>query len=156
MTLHLFLAGLGILIHAGVFPPTGSQAADVGGESARALAAGRTLYQERGCVNCHEPDRCGVGPSLDGLFGKAVKDRTRGVAIVDESYLREAILNPAATVAEGFPPGMPDVRGSADRTRTAGAHRLPEVVERACSSTAPAGDAARPDVERVVPSERLV
>jgi cytochrome c oxidase subunit 2 len=30
---------------------------------------------------------------------------------VDESYLREAILNPSATVAVGFPPVMPTFAG---------------------------------------------
>jgi cytochrome c oxidase subunit 2 len=48
---------------------------------------------------------------LHGLFGSPVQDRERGVAIVDESYLREAILNPSATVAEGFAPDMPTFAG---------------------------------------------
>ena len=51
MTPYMLFAGLGILIYAGV--ANGSEAALVGGESARALAAGRTLFQERGCVGCH-------------------------------------------------------------------------------------------------------
>jgi cytochrome c1 len=34
-----------------------------------------------------------------------------GVAFVDESYLREAILNPSATVAMGFTPVMPTFAG---------------------------------------------
>lgn len=69
------------------------------------------LFQERGCVGCHEPDACGVGPELHGLFGSPVQDPGRGVAIVDEAYLREAILNPSATVAVGFPPIMPTFAG---------------------------------------------
>jgi cytochrome c oxidase subunit 2 len=139
MTAYILFAGLGFLIYAGValaetaiagssggayvasalqseggasiISPNGSRAAQVAGESARALAAGKTLFQERGCVGCHEPDKCGVGPLLHGLFGSPVQDRERGVAIVDESYLREAILNPSATVAEGFAPDMPTFAG---------------------------------------------
>jgi mono/diheme cytochrome c family protein len=89
----------------------GSGAAVLGSESARALAAGRTLFQERGCVGCHRPDGTGVGPTLHGLFGSPVQDPACGVAFVDESYLSEAILNPLATVAMGFPPVMPAFAG---------------------------------------------
>ena len=127
MTLYMLFAGLGILIYTGVAYaaagvelfageasinlPNGSQAAVVGSESARALAAGRTLFQERGCAGCHEPDKCGVGPTLHGLFGSTVQDPGGGATIVDESYLRVAILNPSATVAVGFEPLMPTFAG---------------------------------------------
>jgi mono/diheme cytochrome c family protein len=87
--------------------PNGSQAAVVGSESARVLAAGNTLFQQRGCVGCHQPDGTGFGPTLHGLFGSPVQDPACGVAFVDESYLSEAILNPSATVAVGFLPIMP-------------------------------------------------
>ena len=113
--------GLAILIHTGVAAagfssaqaalPKGSEAAEVGGESARVLAVGRTLFQGRGCVDCHEPELCSVGPSLDGLFGSAVQAPGRGVTMVDESYVREAILNPSATVAVGYSPMMPTFAG---------------------------------------------
>ena len=96
---------------ASIASPNGSHVSVVGSESARALAAGRTLFRERGCVGCHEPDQCGVGPTLYGLFGRPVQDSRRGVAIVDESYVREAILNPSATVAVGFPDIMPTFAG---------------------------------------------
>jgi cytochrome c oxidase subunit II len=69
------------------------------------------VTREGGCVGCHEPDQCGVGPTRDGLFGGQVQDPERRVAIVDESCLREAILNPLATVAEGYPPDMPTFAG---------------------------------------------
>ena len=91
--------------------PNGPQAAVVGGESVRAVDAGRKVFQERGCVGCHRPDATGVGPTLQGLFGSPVQDPACGVAIVDESYLREAIDNPSATVAVGFPPVMPSFTG---------------------------------------------
>ena len=87
-----------------------SQSAVVGAES-QALAVGTKLFEERGCAGCHNPDSTGVGPVLQGLFGTPVQDSACGVAIVDESYLREAILNPTATVAMGFPPVMPTFAG---------------------------------------------
>jgi len=88
-----------------------SQSAVVGGES-QEVAAGKRLFQQRGCAGCHRADSTGVGPRLDGLFGRPVQDPACGVAIVDESYLREAILNPSATVAPGFAPVMPTFAGS--------------------------------------------
>ena len=48
---------------------------------------------------------------LQGLFGSPVQEPACGVAFVDESYLREAILNPSATVAVGFAPVMPTFAG---------------------------------------------
>ena len=84
----------------------GSQTVVVEDGSAR-LAAGKTLFQKRGCIGCHRADGTGVGPTLQGLFGSPVQDPTCGVAMVDESYVREAILNPSATVATGFPAVMP-------------------------------------------------
>ena len=56
--------------------------------------------------------RCvATAQTLHGLFGSPVQDPRRGVAIVDESYLREAIVNPSATVAEGYAPMMPTFAG---------------------------------------------
>ncbi len=87
-----------------------SPSAVAGGES-QALAFGMTLFEDRSCAGCDKADSTGVGPRLDGLFGSPVQDPGCGVAIVDESYLREAIENPSATVAVGFPPVMPSFAG---------------------------------------------
>jgi len=97
---------------AGVAAPTAFRAAAVRGESERrAVAAGRKLFQERGCVSCHRPDEAGIGATLRGLFGSPVQDPACGVANVDESYLREAILTPSATVAAGYAAVMPTFAG---------------------------------------------
>ena len=141
MTLYMLFAGLAILIYTGaayaktavsafssasvailiaatgepgdarIVSPNGSRAAVVGNESARALAAGSTLFQERGCAGCHRRDATGAGPTLHGLFGSPVEYPRSATAIADESYLREAILNPSATVAMGFAPAMPTFAG---------------------------------------------
>jgi len=87
-----------------------SQSAVVVRES-QAVPEGMRLFEQRGCASCHKADATGVGPVLHGLFGSPVQDPACGVAIVDESYLREAILNPSATVAVGFAPVMPTFAG---------------------------------------------
>jgi mono/diheme cytochrome c family protein len=101
----------GVVAGASIASPIGSQTAAVGSESARAVAGGRTLFYERGCAGCHRPDATGIGPTLHRLFGSPVQDPACGFAFVDESYLREAIENPSATVAVGFPPVMPSFAG---------------------------------------------
>ena len=69
------------------------------------------LLEKFGCLGCHTLDGTKkVGPSLKGLFGSKV-EVTRGgkemEVVVDEAYLRESIVAPAAAVVEGFPPIMP-------------------------------------------------
>jgi hypothetical protein len=95
--LVFFTGGVAILVaaarepgDASIVSPSQSRAALVRRESARALAAERTLFQERGCLGCHRPDATGVGPTLHGVFGSMVQDPECGMAMVDESYLREA------------------------------------------------------------------
>ena len=141
MTLYMLFAGLAILIHAGgaaagfrgaqVALPNGSEAAEVGGESARSLAVGRTLFQGRGCVDCHEPELCGLGPSLEGLFGSPVQDsEARSSRLWTNLYLREAILNPSATVAVGYPPIMPTFAGQLTEEELQALIVVHKVVER--------------------------
>jgi mono/diheme cytochrome c family protein len=85
----------------------GSRTEVAAAQPAGAVAAGRTLFHKSGCIACHRPDGSGHGPSLHGLVGRVVADQGYGAAIVDESYIREAILNPMGTVAAGYPPIMP-------------------------------------------------
>jgi hypothetical protein len=68
---------------------------------------GKALYSELGCFACHSTDGTrGHGPSFLNLYGNPRKLTGRTESIMaDDAYLRESILNPAAQVADGFPPG---------------------------------------------------
>jgi cytochrome c oxidase subunit II len=72
---------------------------------------GASLFQEKGCANCHLPDGSGRGPSLVGLFGRPVHLATGAAANANEAYLREAILNPSAISVAGRAPVMPSYQG---------------------------------------------
>ena len=48
---------------------------------------------------------------LEGLFGKTVTLQSGETITVDEAYVRESILNPAAKIAAGFQPIMPTFQG---------------------------------------------
>jgi cytochrome c oxidase subunit 2 len=69
---------------------------------------GAKLYIKKACVTCHTVDGSAkVAPTFKGLFGREefLADGSR--VIVDENYLRESILTPAAKVVAGYQPVMP-------------------------------------------------
>ena len=74
-------------------------------------AAGEKLFGRLGCSTCHRSDGSGRGPSLVGKFGRTEKLTSGETISVDESYLRESILNPQAKIVAGYPPIMPTFKG---------------------------------------------
>ena len=81
-------------------------------------AEGRLVYERVGCMACHANDRSTpdrLGPPLAGLYGSS-RRLAGGTTEVraDEPYLREAILEPAAKIVEGYERngiGMPSYAG---------------------------------------------
>ncbi len=60
------------------------------------VATGETLAASNGCVACHSTDGVdGAGPTWQGLS-----------ASVDAEYIRVAIINPNAVIAEGYTAGV--------------------------------------------------
>lgn len=83
-----------------------------GGAAEGSLASsGEKLFQQLACITCHRSDAQGRGPVLQGLFGKEVLLQNGGKVTVDESYIRESILNPRAKIVAGFQPIMPTFQG---------------------------------------------
>ncbi len=84
-------------------------------EKPRALVRGDLLIQEKGCLACHSTDGTPrVGPTLKGIFGKAVIVLTEGKERqlrVDEDYLQRSLAEPNADVVKGFPAIMPTQKG---------------------------------------------
>ena len=73
---------------------------------------GRKLYKIHGCGQCHSTDGSPLtGPTFQGIFGHQVSLAGGGTVKVDENYIRESILNPAAKVVAGFEPVMPTFQG---------------------------------------------
>lgn len=69
---------------------------------------GRELYRAQGCIGCHSVDGSrNVGPTLQGLYGRTVTLVDGSQITADEAYIREAIVEPRATVVQGYPPAMP-------------------------------------------------
>lgn len=75
------------------------------------VAAGEGLFQQLGCVGCHNPNGGGAGPSLVGAFGNEQALEGGAVATVDENYVRESIIKPQAKIVAGYQPVMPSYQG---------------------------------------------
>lgn len=118
---HLFCAQYCGAFHAGmegwviVMEPNEYERWLNSGASGETLeAAGQRLFQDRGCATCHVEAGGGRGPSLRGVFGHPVRLARGLTPTVDESYLREAILNPNSDPVAGYPPIMPAFQGQLD------------------------------------------
>ena len=72
---------------------------------------GEKLFKDLACATCHKEDTTGRGPTLIGLYGKAVTLDTGDTVEADEPYLRESIVNPRARMVTGFQPIMPTFQG---------------------------------------------
>lgn len=85
-------------------PSTG----DVSGSGDDLVVQGQRLAQSLGCLACHSVDGSkGIGPGWQGLYGKA-ETLADGTSIkVDEGYLKESVLNPAAKIVKGYAAVMP-------------------------------------------------
>jgi cytochrome c oxidase subunit II len=84
------------------------------GESGSAMSmadAGQELFAQLGCPTCHAGGGDTRGPALAGLFGKTVQLEGGVSAVVDEEYLRRAILDPAGQLVAGYRPIMPTYKG---------------------------------------------
>ena len=78
-----------------------------GGPPVTPAQAGETLFQQMGCITCHDAGAASRGPHLTGVFGSKVVLRGGETVVADPSYIRESILTPAAKVVDGYAPLMP-------------------------------------------------
>jgi cytochrome c oxidase subunit 2 len=115
---HLFCAEYCGTNHSGmigrvvVMEPADYQDWLAGGGSDLPLEArGEQLFQELACNTCHLGSGEGRGPSLEQVFGSQVALTNGATVNVDESYLRESILNPQAKLVAGYGPVMPTFQG---------------------------------------------
>ncbi|MGB8441262.1 MAG: cytochrome c oxidase subunit II [Candidatus Acidiferrales bacterium] len=83
-----------------------------GGSKNESMAqTGERLFTQLGCVTCHVAEGTGRGPSLVGLYGKPEKLRSGDTKVVDETLVRQAIVNPNSILLPNYPPIMPTFQG---------------------------------------------
>lgn len=117
-TFHIFCAEYCGNNHSGmigtvtVMEPRDFQAWLAGGRQEGPPAQlGERLFSQLACNTCHLETNQGRGPSLKDLMGTQVKLQNGQTVTVDETYIRESILNPQAKLVEGYQPLMPTFQG---------------------------------------------
>jgi cytochrome c oxidase subunit 2 len=72
---------------------------------------GQELFSRLACDTCHLPDGSGAGPALQGKFGKQVVLSGGQTRVMDEAYLRQAIVDPGSLPLPNYRQVMPTFRG---------------------------------------------
>jgi len=72
---------------------------------------GERLFSSLSCGACHNGQPDARGPNLANVYGSRLTLTTGQPVLVDEAYLRQAILNPSAHITQGFAPIMPTYQG---------------------------------------------
>lgn len=71
---------------------------------------GKALYEKLQCGSCHAASDNDQGPSLMGIAGTN-RPLKEGVALADDEYLREAIVDPYRRLTKGYDVSMADNYG---------------------------------------------
>jgi cytochrome c oxidase subunit 2 len=83
-----------------------------GSTSGMSLAQnGERLFASMGCNACHSGNAAARGPSLAGVYGSKLTLTNGSQVLVNEAYLRDAILNPSQHITAGYAPIMPTYQG---------------------------------------------
>ena len=78
------------------------------GGAKRDLEQGRQLMESEGCLSCHSTDGSEIaGPTLRNIVGRKEKKDDGSEIVVDDEYLRDAILDPEKFIVVGYDPIMP-------------------------------------------------
>jgi cytochrome c oxidase subunit 2 len=74
--------------------------------NAELAAAGKEYFNQYACSTCHSmAGQAGIGPALNGIYGKKVQLEDGSSVVRDDAYLRESILQPDAKTVKGYPKG---------------------------------------------------
>jgi cytochrome c oxidase subunit 2 len=83
-----------------------------GSTSGNSLAQnGERLFSSLSCNACHNAQPDARGPSLANVYGAQLTLSTGQSIVVDDAYLREAILSPSQHITQGYAPIMPTYQG---------------------------------------------
>jgi cytochrome c oxidase subunit II len=72
---------------------------------------GAKLFNQLGCATCHVANDTGTAPSLVGIYGKPEKLRDGSTRTVDETLIRQAIIEPNSILLPHYQPIMPTFQG---------------------------------------------
>jgi cytochrome c oxidase subunit 2 len=72
---------------------------------------GERLFASMGCNACHSGSAAARGPNLAGVYGSKLQLTNGSTVLVNDAYLRDAILNPSQHITAGYAPIMPTYQG---------------------------------------------
>jgi cytochrome c oxidase subunit 2 len=72
---------------------------------------GERLFASMGCNACHSGSAAARGPNLAGVYGSKLQLTNGSQVVVNDAYLRDAILNPSQHITAGYAPIMPTYQG---------------------------------------------
>lgn len=72
---------------------------------------GARLFNQLGCATCHVANDTGTAPSLVGIYGKSEPLRDGSTRVVDETLIRQAIIDPNSVLLPHYSPIMPTFKG---------------------------------------------
>ena len=72
---------------------------------------GERLFASLSCNACHNGQPDSRGPSLAEVYGSKLTLTSGQPVLVDDAYLRQAILNPSSHITQGYAPIMPTYQG---------------------------------------------
>jgi len=73
---------------------------------------GRRLVEKFGCLACHTTDGSPkVGPSFKGIYGTTAEMDDASTAKVDETYIRQSVIEPSLKIVKGYKNLMPSFKG---------------------------------------------
>src|ERR1700678_3641738 len=72
---------------------------------------GERLFASMGCNACHSGNAAARGPNLAGVYGSKLQLTSGQEVLVNDAYLRDAILNPSQHITAGYAPIMPTYQG---------------------------------------------
>jgi cytochrome c oxidase subunit 2 len=117
-TYHIFCTQYCGTKHAGmigevtVMTPEDYKKWTEGSTSGMSLAQnGERLFASMGCNACHSGNAAARGPSLAGVYGSKLTLTSGQQVLVNDAYLRDAILNPSQHLTAGYAPIMPTYQG---------------------------------------------
>src|SRR6202789_2320400 len=83
-----------------------------GSTSGMSLAQnGERLFASMGCNACHSGSAAARGPNPGGVYGSKLQLTDGAQIVVNDAYLRDAILNPSQHITAGYAPIMPTYQG---------------------------------------------
>ena len=72
---------------------------------------GERLFASMGCNACHSGNAAARGPNLAGVYGSKLTLTNGSQVLVNDAYLRDAILSPSQHITAGYAPIMPTYQG---------------------------------------------